>query len=124
MHRGLNHLSYEEKLRAGVVHPVKEKTLWGLYSCIPVPSGGIENNLRWDLLTVNVETVQEVMDLKQGRPRLDIRNEFSTVRVGRHWHRLPREAGCPISGNVQGQAGWGFLQTGLVGSSPNHSTIL
>jgi len=30
--------------------------------------------------------------LKEGRLRSDIRKKFFTIRVARHWHRLPKEA--------------------------------
>lgn len=38
----------------------------------------------------------------------------------KQWHRLPKEAVDPPSGNVQYQAGCGQEQLDLVGGNPSH----
>jgi len=35
--------------------------------------------------------------LKEGRFRLEIRKKFFTMKVAKHWHRLPREAVAALS---------------------------
>jgi len=46
-------------------------------------------------------------NLEEGRFRLDIRRKFFTVRVVRHWNRLPSEAvNAPSLGALKAMLDW------------------
>ncbi|KFO92628.1 hypothetical protein N320_02390, partial [Buceros rhinoceros silvestris] len=89
--RSLEHLPYEERLRE-----------LGLFS---LEKGRFPQTLAWlsikgayktdgDSLFSKAccnKTRGDGFKLKEGRFRLDIRKTFFTIRVAKHWHRLPRE---------------------------------
>lgn len=59
--------------------------------------------------------------LRWGRLRLDIRRKFFT-RGGDALEQVAQGGcGCPIPGGIQGQAGCGSGQPGLVVGNPAHS---
>lgn len=59
--------------------------------------------------------------LKEGRFRVDVRKEFPTVWVWRHYNRLPMEAVDPIPGSAEDQIRWASEQPGLMECVPAHS---
>jgi len=93
MIRGLEYLSYEDRLRGGTVQPGEEKAPGSRCSSLPIPEGAHRKNGEGLFTRVCTDTTrQNGFKLKEGRFRLDIRKKFFTMRVVRPWHELPREA--------------------------------
>jgi len=53
----------------------------------------------------------------------DIRKKFFTVRVVRLTQDAQKGCGCFHHRNIQGQAGWGCEQLGLVGVAPAYGNL-
>ncbi|GAB0192424.1 hypothetical protein GRJ2_001707700 [Grus japonensis] len=93
MIRGLEHLSGKDRLRVGVVQSGEEKPPGRPYSSLLVPEGAYKKAGDGPFIRAwSDRTRGNGLKLKEGRFRLDIRKKFFTVRVVRHWHRLPRDA--------------------------------
>jgi len=74
--RGLKHLSYEDRLRELGLFSL-EKTLWRTHSSLPVPKGSLKRDER-DCLSYSDRTRGNDFKLKEGRIRLEVRQEFFT----------------------------------------------
>ncbi|GAB0176000.1 hypothetical protein GRJ2_000065200 [Grus japonensis] len=92
--RGLEHLSYEDRLRELGLFSLEKRRLQGTSNCgFPVPEGAYRKageglfTRAW-----SDRTRGNGFKLKEGRFRLDIRKKFFSVSVVRHWNRLSREA--------------------------------
>ena len=95
MIKGLEHLSYVERLRKMGLYSM-EKTLGRPHCGLPVLKGSLIARRRLLTWCDSDRRWENGFELKEGRFILEIKRKFFIQRTQRHWHRLPRGAvGAP-----------------------------
>ena len=106
----MEYLSYEDRLRELGLFSLEKRRLRGdfraAFQCLKDGEGLFTR-------VCSDRTRGNGCKLKEGRLSLDTGKKFFTVRVVKHWNRLPREVvDAPTC--VQSQVGWSSEQRGLV----------
>jgi len=91
--KGLEHLSYEERLRELGLFSLKKRRLRGdLTNAYTYMNGGCqEDGARLCPVVLSNMTRGKRHKLKHRKFRLNMRKNFFPLRVTEHWNRLPRE---------------------------------
>jgi len=93
MIQGLEHLSYDERLRELGLFSLEKRRLQGdfieAFQYLKAAYRKEEKNLFSKACCDR--TRSNGFKLKEGRFKLDIRQKYFTIRVVKHWNRLPRE---------------------------------
>ena len=94
MIRGLEHLSYGERLRKLGLFSLKNRKIWGdLTVAWHYLKEAYEQERDWLFTQSDSDRTRENgYKLKEGKFRLDIRKTLFIQKVVRHWNKLPREA--------------------------------